>query len=62
MKLYKIEIVIDKICKEICYVVASDINDAKQLTKEHYGWNDIIFKSVSKVYGDLIIGDLCEEI
>ena len=62
MKLYKIEILVDKICKEICYVVAFDIDDAKQLTKKYYGENNIIFKSISKVYGNLIVGDPFEEI
>lgn len=57
MQLYKIEILVNDLCKEICYVVAFDVNKAKQLIIEDYKHDSIIFKSISKVYGNLIIGE-----
>lgn len=57
MELYKVEILVNELCKEICYVVAFDVNEAKQLIIENYKPDAIIFKSISKVYGNLIIGE-----
>ena len=57
MQLYKIEILVNELCKEICYVIAFDINEAKELIIKNYEPNTIILKSVSKVYGNLILGD-----
>ena len=57
MQLYKIEILVNELCKEICYVIAFDINEAKELIIKNYEPDTIILKSVSKVYGHLILGD-----
>ena len=57
MQLYKIEILVNELCKEICYVIAFDINEAKELIIKNYEPDTIILKSVSKVYGNLILGD-----
>ena len=56
MELYKIELLVNGICKEICYVVAFDLEEAKKLVIENYE-DDVIFKNISKVYGNLIVGE-----
>lgn len=57
MQLYKIEILVNELCKEICYVVSFNVNEAKELIIKHYEPDTILFKSISKVYGHLILGD-----
>lgn len=57
MQLYKIEILVNELCEEICYVIAFDINEAKELIIKNYEPDTIMLKSVSKVYGNLILGD-----
>ena len=57
MNLYKIEILVNDLCKEICYVIAFDVDEAKKLVIENYEPIKIIFKNISKVYGNVIVGD-----
>ena len=57
MNLYKIEILVNELCNEICYVEAFDIDEAKKLVIEDYEPTNIVFKKISKIYGNLIVGD-----
>jgi hypothetical protein len=57
MNLYKIEILVNELCDELCYVVAFDIVEAKKLVIEDYKPTNIVFKKISKIYGTLIVGD-----
>lgn len=57
MNLYKIEILVNELCDELCYVVAFDIVEAKKLVIENYKPTNIVFKKISKIYGNLIIGE-----
>lgn len=57
MNLYKIEVLVNGLCKEICYVAAYDLDRAKKLVIQDYQPINIEFKNISKVYGNIIIGD-----
>jgi hypothetical protein len=57
MNLYKIEILVNELCDELCYVVAFNIDEAKKLVIEDYKPTNIVFKKISKIYGNLIVGN-----
>ena len=57
MNLYKIEILVNELCDELCYVVAFDIKKKKKLVIENYKPTNIIFKKISIIYGNLIVGE-----
>ena len=46
MNLYKIEILVNELCDELCYVVAFDIKKKKKLVIENYKPTNIIFKKI----------------
>lgn len=60
MCLYKIEIIVNGLCNEICYVNANTPKEAKEKLLNYYDIetvNSVVIKNMTEIYGVMILGD-----